>query len=1208
MSKAVSAATSRATTAQRSATSPASSAWVAASAGSGKTKVLTDRVLRLLLDGTAPQHILCLTFTKAAAAEMSVRIAKQLEKWASQSEKELNKNLVDLLGKGASDEMRRRARQLFARVLDAPGGMKIQTIHAFCQSVLKRFPLEAGIAPHFQVLDERSAAELFVDAREEVLGRAREEVDNARRNAGTGTTQFSFPAEAGVQEKQGAPQPWAPASAGKEKRESSGFSGASLGAALRQVTRHVNETDFVKLMQGLAKRRARLLELTEPPEALADTVRRLNRRLGVGENETVESLITAACRDNSFDASLLRRAVEALSRGGKADSAKSDRMASWLAADETSRAQALVEYAKAYLTGTKELFATAATKAVVTAWPEIVTVLQDEGRRLQALFARCNAITLARATAGLLQMAGAMIAAYERRKSVRAMLDYEDLIMGMVKLLSREGVAPWVLYKLDGGLDHILIDEAQDTSPEQWLVVAAIAEEFFAGEGASQQRRTVFAVGDEKQSIFSFQGADPREFTRMRIHFDQRIRAAKQNLQTVPLNVSFRSAQPVLDAVNAVFGIEAARAGVVTGAAWPEHETSRDGQAGLVELWPPVAPAEGEDPAPWELPLEPRPGDSPRQRLALYVAAFIANLIGRGEKLGSRNRAVSAGDFLVLVRRRNAFVDELIRALKARNVAVAGIDRLVLTEHIAVMDLMALGQFLLLPGDDLTLATVLKSPLLDFTEEALFDLAYERGKQSLWSVLSARANERADFAAAHRYLSDLLARVDFARPFDLYADLLSRGGGRKALQARLGFEALDPIDEFLALALAYEREHVPSLQGFLHWLANGAVEVKRELDEGARDKVRIMTVHGAKGLQAPVVILPDTTQLPKPQQNLLWLREGDGDGAEDLLLWSPRKDLDEAVAARARLEHRVRQTEEYRRLLYVALTRAEDRLYVGGWQTGKSVPDDSWYGLIAAGLRERATAVGFDASVLIGGEGWQGEALRLESPQAAAPDQAKEQGAAERAPPPPPPWITEAPVAEMPGARPLTPSRPEGEEPPVRTPLGGDDGLRFKRGRIIHRLLELLPSAPPARREAACRQFLRRAVHDLSVETQDEIAREVFGVLEHPEFAQLFGPGSQAEVPLVGELAGRDGPFILSGQIDRLVVSPERILVLDYKTNRPPPAREEDVPEIYLKQMAAYRAALNQTYPGRSVDCALLWTDGPSLMRISPDRLDRHAP
>ena len=444
----------------------------------------------------------------------------------------MNKSLLELIGRGASDETRRRARRLFARVLDAPGGMKIQTIHAFCQSVLKRFPLEAGIAPHFQVLDERSAAELFVDAREEVLGRAR------------------------------------------------GDGESGLGAALRQVTRHVNETDFVTLMQDLAKKRGRLLELTGSPEELAETIRRLNRRLGVGENETVELLISAACRDNSFDGESLRRAVEALGRGAKTDREKSDRMAAWLAAAEQMRAQSLAEYAKAYLTGARELFSKAATKAVGAAWPDIVTVLQNEGSRLQALFARCNAITLARATAGLLRMAGAMIAAYEQRKAVRAMLDYEDLIMRMAALLRQEGVAPWVLYKLDGGLDHILIDEAQDTSPEQWRVVAAIAEEFFAGEGASQQRRTIFAVGDEKQSIFSFQGADPLEFARMRRHFDQRIRAAKQNLQSVPLNISFRSAQPVLEAVNAVFGIETARAGVVTGGAWPDMRHRAMGRRG----------------------------------------------------------------------------------------------------------------------------------------------------------------------------------------------------------------------------------------------------------------------------------------------------------------------------------------------------------------------------------------------------------------------------------------------------------------------------------------------------------------------------------------------------------------------------------------------------------------------------------------------------
>jgi ATP-dependent helicase/nuclease subunit A len=293
----------------------------------------------------------------------------------------------------------------------------------------------------------------------------------------------------------------------------------------------------------------------------------------------------------------------------------------------------------------------------------------------------------------------------------------------------------------------------------------------------------------------------------------------------------------------------------------------------------------------------------------------------------------------------------------------------------------------------------------------------------------------------------------------------------------------------------------------------------------------------------------------------------------------------------------------------VALTRAEDRLYIGGWQTSRSFPDDSWYALVKTALRARASAAPFDAATLIGGEGWQGEVLRLAAPQTAKPDRRETQPAlAADVAEAPPGWFTALPEAERPGSRPLAPSRPEGEEPPVRTPLGADDGFRYKRGRIIHRLLELLPAAPLPRRDAACRQFLSRAVHGLTAEAQDEIAREVSRVLDHPEFAPLFGPDSRAEVPLVGEVQGRGGPFIMSGQIDRLVVAPERILVLDYKTNRPPPTREEDVPEIYLRQMAAYRAALLLAYPGRPVECALLWTDGPSLMRISPDRLDRHAP
>jgi ATP-dependent helicase/nuclease subunit A len=1141
--------------AQRRATHPDYSIWVGASAGSGKTKVLTDRVLRLLLGGTAPERILCLTFTKAAAAEMANRIAEELEKWTAAADGDLRKSLRALLGRGASDETARLARRLFARVLDAPGGLKIFTIHAFCQSVLKRFPLEAGLAPHFQVLDDRSGAELFQEARAQVLSGARDSATSP------------------------------------------------LARALAAITRHVREEEFMELIQELARQRARLKDLFDSAGGLAVVIDRLCRKLGVGRHETEEAAIAAACRDPAFDLIGLKLAALSLAGGGKTDAQRGAKIAAWLAASESERAAGFDAYKRAYLTKDDTILDRLATNAVAERDPAARQILQTEAERLIRLVERCKSIALARATEALLTLGDAMLAAYESLKSARALLDYEDLVLRTRDLLRQEGVAPWVLYKLDGGLDHILVDEAQDTSPLQWEVIRAIADEFFVGEGRSRETRTVFAVGDEKQSIFSFLGADPREFTAMRGYFDLRVNAARGNWETVPLDISFRSAEPILKVVNAVFDDPAAREGVTADKVWRPHRSARQGQAGLVELWPPVAAEKSPEPEPWAMPDSPRGEESPSRRLALQIARFVADSIGR-DRLESQDRLLRAGDFLVLVRRRTGFVDELIRALKRRNVAVAGIDRLKLAEHIAVMDLMALGRFLLLPDDDLTLATVLKSPFIGFDDDALFALAHGRGARSLWNALKAQTAARADFAAAERYLADLLARVDFTRPYELYAGLLGAGGGRRALLSRLGADAADPIDEFLNLALAYERENIPTLQGFLHWLGGGEVEIKRELDKGARDQLRIMTVHGAKGLQAPVVILPDTMQLPKKTQRLLWVADGD----RALPLWSPRTGFDDAVAAAARDDHEQAQMAEYRRLLYVALTRAADRLYIAGWAGGKGAGAGNWHELVRTGLERLGAPFDFTAQA-DGASGWSGTGYRLAGSQEAPPEtEAADEQPAPPAPAALPAWALAPPQPESPGARPLAPSRPPGEEPPVRTPLGAEDGQRFKRGLLIHRLLELLPAAPAARRREACRRFLARPVHGLAAAAQEEIAAEVFRVLEHPAFAPLFGPGSQAEVPVVGEVAGRDGPFVLSGQIDRLVLQPERILILDYKTNRPPPRVEDEVPALYLRQLAAYRAALTRAYPGRAVDCALLWTDGPFLMPISQASLDRHAP
>jgi ATP-dependent helicase/nuclease subunit A len=1143
---------------QLQATDPQKSIWVSASAGTGKTKVLTDRVLSLMLNGTPPARILCLTFTKAAAAEMANRIADRLGLWVSYDDEALRKDLRDLTGAWPSEDRCGQARRLFARVLDAPGGMKIQTIHAFCQSLLKRFPLEADIAPHFEVLDERSAAELMRDARESVLRRARPETD------------------------------------------------ADLAEALAGVTRHVAEGEFDELLRSLASERARLAQLVERFGDVDALARAIFARLGVDPADSVEALRAAACEDAALDLMGLRLAIDALARGSaKTDGPRGAVIAGWLAAAPQQRVDEFERYCSAYLTDKGDIRARLITKAAAQASPGVEDILLSEARRLAELRERLNTVVIARATAALLRLGDAMLASYARHKRARALLDYDDLVLAARDLLQRPGIAPWVLFKLDGGLDHILIDEAQDTNLEQWQVVAALAEEFFAGAGARAEIRTVFAVGDPKQSIFSFQRADPSAFARMRAHFRARVLAAKAEWDDVPLTISFRSAGAVLEAVNAIFAEPAMREGLFLGDGWPTHEPARVGQAGLVELWPPVEPRETPEIEPWSPPIERRGADSPRGRLARLVAHRIATMIAGGDRLESRGRPVEAGDFLILVRRRNALVEELVRELKQRRIAVAGVDRMVLTEQLAVMDLVALGHFLLLPDDQLTLATILKSPFIGFTEEDLYELAEPRGEGNLWTELKRRAADRAVFARACAYLSELLAEADFRPPYELYADILGRRGGRQALLARLGPEAADAIDEFMNLALAFERTHVPSLQGFLHWLESGAVEVKRDLDQESRGQVRIMTVHGAKGLQAPIVILPDTMQTPRHTARILWMADGAGSA---LPLWSPRTSFDEARAGVARERQRAADMREQCRLLYVALTRAEDRLYICGWRGTQNAPDDCWYHLVHHGFSKVADRLAFDCTDTLGPEGWSGVGYRLFRPQLVAPE-AQGKGRAPLADAPAlPAWYRRPAPVEPPGARPLTPSRPAQAEPAVRAPIGADEGTRFQRGLLVHRLLQILPDLPREQRQAVCRRFLARPLHALDQSAQEEIAREVLRVLDDPEFAPLFAPGSRAEVPAAGLIEGRGGPLVLSGQIDRLVVTDAAVLIIDYKSNRPPPTQETEVAELYLRQMAAYRAALARVYPDRPIRCALLWTDGPRLMPLSPELLDGYLP
>ena len=1148
---------------QRRAADPSASVWVAASAGSGKTKALTDRVLRLLLRGAAPTKLLCLTFTKAAAAEMSSRVNRQLGAWTMLADGDLDEALETLTGDAPDEHLRDRARCLFATVLDAPGGLNIQTIHAFCQSLLGRFPLEAGVAPHFEVLDERETAGLLADAQNAVLTRARSGDDS------------------------------------------------QLAEALDVVALHAGEESFMDLMAKLRAERGRLRRVIEGAGSLDAAIAETHRLIGLRPGETPETVIAEACAEGAFNRAALNAAAEVLEEGSAAEAKRSARLSAWLAAPAPEREAGFDEYRGLFLTAENAPRAESGlmTKPLRERHPDAFEALLKEQDGLVNAIERRNAAIVGRATAAMLTLGGAMLAEYDRRKAARARLDYDDLILGARDLLRGNNRTAWVLYKLDGGIDHILIDEAQDTSPEQWQVAAALADEFFAGAGASEITRTLFIVGDEKQSIFSFQGADLRTLGAMRAKFREQIEAVA-TWDEVGLETSFRSTPAVLKAVDTLFAMAEARDGVAFDDHRIKHRAHRRGHAGLVELWPLAKAAETEAAAPWTAPVTRHASPSPRARVARYIADRIAHWIDSGERLESRGRAIRAGDIMVLVRTRSGFVEELVRALKSHGVAVAGADRMLLTEQLAVMDLIALGEFLLLPEDDLALAVVLKSPLIGLDEDQLYDLAQGRGERRLWHELAKRSRGEKDaFGLAHEALSGLLARVDYTPPYELFADLLGACGARRKLVARLGPDANDPIDEFLSSALAYERGGPPSMQGFLHWLAAGDVQVKRDLDQG-RGEVRVMTVHGAKGLQAPIVIMPDTAGLPYGGgAKLLW-----HDGKPGAMLWPGRKAFDEARCREARKDERERDLQEYRRLLYVAMTRAEDRLYIAGWQSRKSIPDGCWYGLIEAGLADIAEPFDFD--------GWEGQGKRLAEPQTVTPRADPSAPRAAATDHPLPPYALAPPPPEPTPPRPLAPSlapslalaqgAPEGSgdeqmraEPGALSPLtAGADDNRFLRGRLIHRLLQTLPEIEPESREAACGRMLARAAPELDQPGRDAIANEVLSILDDPRFRALFGPGSRAEAPLIGVV----GNVVVCGQVDRLVVGDERVMVIDYKSNRPPPGDPADVAPAYIAQMAAYKAVLSQIYPGKTISCALLWTDGPRLMTLDDDALERYAP
>ena len=1114
----------RASAKQLEASDPRSSAWVNANAGSGKTHVLVDRVIRLLLTGTEPSRIMCLTFTKAAASEMSNRLFERLSAWVPLDDAALDGALALLGIAEPKDSLRLRARQLFTRALETPGGLKIQTIHAFCERLLQLFPVEAGIVPRFTVMDERSAVEMLQQARDATLAAAIEAPHGA------------------------------------------------LGLAVADVVAHVQADQFEELMRQLLGQRANLGGVLESQVTIAAATILLRRQLDLGVDETASDVIASA----TLDRAVYPKLAEALARGGKTDRERGELIARVLG----DPAASLADLASLYLTTKNEgkALSSMATKPVIQAHGWIEPFLLAEQQRLAMVLGKLADLRRIAATASLLTVGAAILSAFEAAKRRAGAYDFEDLIIRTGELLSERPEAAWVLYKLDGGIEHLLVDEAQDTSPAQWSIVTALTEEFFAGAGSrGSLDRTVFAVGDRKQSIFSFQGADPDIFEVVHDQFAARAGAAGQQFADVDLTVSFRSTKAVLAVVDAVFDPRSpARKGLDGHLArdWL-HESNRGDQPGLVELWPLVEPEEGDERDHWMAPVDREPARSPSRRLARKLAQTIRSWIGR-RVIDATNTLVKPEDILVLVRARNVFFDALIRELRQAGVPVAGADRLKLIDNIAVLDLLALARFCLMPEDDHALACVLKSPVLatPLTEDQLMALAIGRGPRSLWEVL--RDSPEPWSAAAAARLGAWAASAASARAFEFFSGVLNQS--RLAFLSRLGSEANDALDALLDSALGYEESRGAGLAGFINWFEAGEVEIKRNMEQGAGE-VRIMTVHGAKGLEAPIVILPDTASLPTGRSEPPLMMVEVGNGGARIPLWPLSKLFVSEALADLKARMRDGQADEYRRLLYVALTRARDELYVCGYR-GKTRPGAGcWYELVEQGLNRvvpQPHVFADDGSRRLGPDPMFRDEPETETLAASGP----------------PSWLDRPPAEDAPGGMPATVSALAG-----RQAIPHALQQRAGRGILIHKILQQLPVTPLDQRRAMAGRMVRKAAFDQA------LADSIIAMTEAPDLSFIFAVDGLSEIPLVAELP--ELGLTVTGRIDRLLVTPETVVAVDYKTTPAPPSNPEGVEASDLAQLALYRMALRRVHPGAEIRMALLFTAVPRLMFLPDPLLDR---
>lgn len=1141
---------------QQTAGSPGHSVWVSANAGSGKTEILVQRVIRLLLEGARPSSILCLTFTKAAAAEMMSRTFKRLGEWMSLPDKELFQAIGNLTGHTPAPAILARARRLFADALETPGGLKVQTIHAFCEHLLHMFPIDANVPANFSVMDDTHQSRL----RDTVLTRLVADMAH------------------------GSP-------------------------SQRECLIKLSEVMTPDGLESLAREALAdnnifsEFEITE--DARNQYHSELRKLANIKPAETLESIC-----DDFYKGQFWQDHAPELARMLRANKTPTNRATGEQIKQAMEQSQKYLSFLNFYThlvikSGDIKKPASLLTDKFRKEFPIEAAQFDDMVTHAAAVHGKLNTIeAIDRSWAGVFFLTE-FIRRYKLAKAERGALDFDDLIGKTRTLLHRQDIAPWILYKLDYGLSHILIDEAQDTSPEQWDIITKLSEEFTVGDSSGASNRTIFAVGDEKQSIYGFQGAAPDLFGETKKLMDRRHRGAGRALADVKLILSFRSTEEVLSAVDRTFAHGTHARGLVFDDALGimPHQSLRRADPGFVELWPQEHGQKDEEAAdPWSDTTKDSDSVSAREALANRIANYIRHLLRHGDPTG---RTITADDIMILVRHRGTLFETLIQSLKRHRLPVAGADRLKLKSHIAVQDLLALGRACLIPGDDFNLALLLKSPLFGLTDDDLLKFAPLRAG-SLNDAWHEHVEKTGEFRLAWERLQEWRTLSASHGPFAFYARIMESDGGRRAMLQRLGPEAKDAMNEFMRRVHEFDMHRHASLMAFLIEFENSDIEIKRDFAHG-NDEIRIMTVHAAKGLEAPIVILPDT--ITPPTLNKSRLLSVETSSGKTIPFWSSSPRGETSLVRPARAREAIETENEYRRLLYVAMTRARNGLVICG-AAHADAKEGSWYGMISTALRAQDEAHGKDGRgklVTVPGfddadvERWMVERDMREIAKAAEPEQAPTPPSRDE---PLPDWLFQDAPQPAPAPAPLIPSGAGSTMGAAQSANRAGLEAARTRGRLVHALLEHLPQYTPEQRADAAHAIARRMAGDRAAQFEQVLA-QVIALLERTDLRHLFGPDARAEAAITGRITMADGTVKpVLGVVDRLLVRDEAVWVADFKTAPVPPPHAEATPTAIVTQLALYRAILRDIFPEKPVRCLVIWTAGPAVHELTDQQLD----